>query len=339
MNPAAPEGCKRVNQLPRIAVIGCGIAGVAAARSLCDQGHQVVCFDKSRGVGGRMSLRRQDRFEFDHGAQYFTAKSEIFKGQIGSWIQAGVIAEWNGRFVTLENGGQSSRPPQRRYVGIPGMTALVKHLIAGLTVQLSTPIASIQRLADGWKLVGDDGSDLGRFDKIILSIPAVQARTLLRNELPLLNRIAEAEMQPCWAVMAGFDRPVAADFDGAFVHGSPLSWMARNNSKPGRSAAEAWVLHASPEWSMAHLEEEPSAISQMLMAEFDRLTGCSIKPVHLQAHRWRFAKATKWLEMGSSNSGAVIDRQLGIAICGDWCLGSRVEDAYLSGVAAAREIV
>ena len=42
----------------RIAVVGAGIAGAACAASLQQAGVQVTLFDKSRGVGGRMSTRR-----------------------------------------------------------------------------------------------------------------------------------------------------------------------------------------------------------------------------------------------------------------------------------------
>ena len=44
----------------RIAVIGAGMAGAVAARELHDAGHQVEVFDKSRGVGGRLSAKRYE---------------------------------------------------------------------------------------------------------------------------------------------------------------------------------------------------------------------------------------------------------------------------------------
>ena len=40
----------------RIAVIGAGLSGLVAARSL-QQDHDVTIFEKSRGVGGRMGTR------------------------------------------------------------------------------------------------------------------------------------------------------------------------------------------------------------------------------------------------------------------------------------------
>lgn len=42
-----------------IAIVGAGIAGLACARVLADAGHRVTVYEKSRGVGGRMSTRRE----------------------------------------------------------------------------------------------------------------------------------------------------------------------------------------------------------------------------------------------------------------------------------------
>ncbi len=57
----------------RIAVIGAGLSGLACATALQEAGHRVAIFEKSVGVGGRMSTRRVDTVlggtTFDHGAQ------------------------------------------------------------------------------------------------------------------------------------------------------------------------------------------------------------------------------------------------------------------------------
>ena len=63
----------------KIAIIGSGIAGLSAARELRQNGVDVYLYEKSRGVGGRMSTRYAGDWEFDHGAQYFTAQDEDLK--------------------------------------------------------------------------------------------------------------------------------------------------------------------------------------------------------------------------------------------------------------------
>ena len=103
----------------RVAVIGAGLAGLSAARTLRDQDHEVRVFDKGRGVGGRTSTRRSKSFAFDHGAQYFTAHDERFGRLVASWQEAGIVAPWPARITVLENGACRAGIPRTRYVGVP----------------------------------------------------------------------------------------------------------------------------------------------------------------------------------------------------------------------------
>jgi predicted NAD/FAD-dependent oxidoreductase len=317
----------------RTAVVGCGMAGLTAASQLVEAGHQVVCFDKAKGVGGRMSVRRQEGFEFDHGAQYFTARDARFVEQVRAWINSGVVAEWNARIVNLSIQGCSAREPQTRYVGVPGMHGPIKQLAEAIEVRTSTLVASAQLLSNQWQLTSDNGADLGRFDQLIVNLPPVQARALLHDQAELLAAMKNAVMEPCWAVMVGFDETVTTDFDAAFVSDSPLSWIARNSSKPQRSQKQAWVLHASPAWSTAHLEMDSEAVAQHLFDAFCTLTKTTLRPAYLSAHRWRYARAESPLD-----DGTLCDAKNNIAICGDWCAGGRIESAFLSGLAAVEAL-
>ncbi len=51
----------------RIAVVGAGLAGLGAARALAGAGREVVVFEKSRGLGGRLATRRVEGAVLDHG--------------------------------------------------------------------------------------------------------------------------------------------------------------------------------------------------------------------------------------------------------------------------------
>jgi renalase len=95
--------------LRRVAVVGAGMAGLACARALADAGIAVVCIDKSRGPSGRLATRRADGWQFDHGAQYFTARDPGFRAQVHEWLQAGVAARWAPRLVAFDH---ASGPPR-----------------------------------------------------------------------------------------------------------------------------------------------------------------------------------------------------------------------------------
>lgn len=323
------------NNTQQVAVIGAGIAGLVAARELQSHGFGVQVFDKGRGVGGRISVRRHQPFEFDHGAQYFTVRDERFAQQVRLWEQAAIVEPWIGRIAAWRDGlwqGSSSCP---RYIGVPGMNVLAQELASNLHVSSNTRVTGISRQQSRWTLQTEAGDHAGDFDTLIVSLPAEQAAALIAEQSDLSKSAANCPLAPCWAVMLGFEEPIGIPYDGVFVNDSPLAWVARNTSKSQRSSSEAWVLHASPTWSAAHLED---ASEQVIMALTDAFQQLSSEPIpiaiHAAAHRWRYALPLEPLDVG-----AFWDAGARLAMCGDWCCGSRVEGAYLSGLTAAELVL
>lgn len=324
------------NKSLNIAIIGAGMAGLAAGRTLTDHGLRVTLFDKARGPGGRMATRRHDPYAFDHGAQYFTARDERFQRYVNAWIDGGLVAPWLGRIGVAENGTcHAKEGTLQRYVGVPRMSVLTRHLATELNVQLKTRIATVSRSANGWQLVDTEGQDLGHFDVVLLTTPPAQTIPLLAAAPQLQDVTKQVQMKPCWALMASFAEALPLNFDGLFIQHPAVAWAARNNSKPGRPQTESWVIHASPQWSASHLELTKEAAAPKVLAAFFEATGLAPQtPTHMQAHRWRYALAEQPLD-----EGCLWDADLQIGVCGDWCNGSRIEGAFLSGMAAAGRVL
>ena len=93
---------KQASTQRRVAVIGAGMAGASASVALHNAGFAVTLFEKSRGASGRMSTRRNDEWQADHGAQYFTAKSPAFQAEVEAWRNKGWAAAWEGRIAKLD---------------------------------------------------------------------------------------------------------------------------------------------------------------------------------------------------------------------------------------------
>ena len=320
----------------RINVVGAGISGLIAARTLADHGHAVTVFEKGRGTGGRMSTRRSDGMAFDHGAQYFTARDEVFRQWVDRWMASGVVRPWKGRIRVLRDGQLSrERRPHRRYVGIPGMSALSARLADGLDLRLRSRVHAVRREAGTIALTDDQDRPLGSCDALIVTAPPEQSTAIVRHATPLADRSAAVRMNPCWAVLMAFDPPLTLPYDGLFIHGADIVWAARNSSKPGRPTADCWVVHAGAAWSKTHLELDADAITDRLMASFFKTVGLKkVAPLSASAHRWRYAQAATPL-----TAGCLWDHRARIGICGDWCFNSRIEGAFLSGAAMAGRIL
>ena len=317
----------------RIAIIGAGLSGMICAHRLQDLGANVTLFEKSRGAGGRMSTRRRDEATWDHGAQYFSARSEAFAALVNTWERAGVVARWQGRFASVVAGElRPEHPSAARFVGTPKMSSLGRHLSKGLTVHLQTRIASLTGARGAWSLRDVDDGRHGPFDLVLISAPGPQARALLPDTSELRERTETLSYAPCWAVMAEYEEPALAQWDGIKFDQGPLSWVARDSSKPGRPPGERWVLHASAAWTHAHLEDTKDAVIDALTGALSALGAAP--PTHAHAHRWRYA-----LSAPHPGSPAAFSPTEGLGLMGDGFIAPRVEAAWKSGMALSELVI
>ena len=304
----------------RVAIVGAGLSGLVCARALVAHGHEVVVFDKGRAPGGRATSRLQDGRVFDHGAQYFTARTEWLARQVSIWEHDGVVARWEPR------GRKNSEP---WWVGTPSMGALAAHLAQRLDVRLERSVTRVER---GLVVVGDR-EEREHVDDVVVALPAPQAAVLVGELFPIIRGVS---LDPCWAVMmvvTAETGPVGLDL----VEGEgPIAWAAREPSKPGRDSTahgDAWTLHMSRDWTVAHLDADPETVSEMATALFvAQHPGARV--LLARAHRWRYARAHK-----AAPVGCFFDEAQRVVVCGDWLDSPRVEGAITSGLAAANALV
>jgi predicted NAD/FAD-dependent oxidoreductase len=322
----------RANQ---VVVIGAGMCGLTAARELSDQGINVTVVEKARGPGGRMSTRRTLGARFDHGAQYFTVRNERFESQVDAWLEHGIAKRWDARIGSLER--STIKPTSSktcRYVGVPGMSAPCRSIAELLKdCRFDWKVKSLERRDGHWHISNFANESIAT-DVLLLTAPPDQSNQLLSGIATPLD-LEQFDMQPCWAAMVVFDRSPMPDWDGIFVNSGPLSWLARQGAKFGRPVVESWVLHASPEWSTRHVNKEPTWVCDRLIEAILQLPGAaSAQPIASIAHFWRFALAGN-----PSSAGALTDTKKRLVLAGDWCHGSRVEGAFLSGLAGAESVM
>jgi len=321
----------------RIAVVGAGIAGLACANRLVACGHEVKVYDKGRGVGGRAATRRirvgASDLRFDHGAQFLTARDPAFRSLVDRLVSAGAIAIYPNTVTSITTNERALLPDEPRFVGTPGMSGMAKALAEGLDIETSCQVTECIKEAEGWRLALSTGARTSHFDNVVIAVPAEQATALLLPISPSLAREAvAARTSPCWAAMLAFSPAIQASFAAARVRdSSPLAWVSRMSGN--HDDHSCWVLHTTTDWSIENIDRPAEWVAEELARAFSKLADIGVQPLHITAHRWRYAQVQ--VAVGTPFAW---DADLGIGVCGDWRLGPRIELAWQSGDALGSAI-
>lgn len=316
----------------KIAIIGAGISGLVLSRDLT-QTADIFIFEKSRGVGGRMSTRYDDPFYFDHGAQYFTARSRRFKKFLQPFIKSGCVAKWEPKVTTLTKGKRKYNRIwfEPHYVGVPHMNSLCRELVENQNVQFEK-VNKIIKSSNGWKLENGHGQNLGVFDWVVSTAPVQQTSELFPHTFSEYQQLKSIKMSGCWTLMIVLNQAPSFTWQAAIVKESPIGWISLNNSKPSRNPALPCILvHSTNSWAQENLTLEPSEAREILLDEFLKLTNISSSAIKkVTSHRWLYANVKD-----SGTKDYFIDTENRLAVCSDGCIEGRVEAAFQSATRLA----
>ena len=320
----------------KIAIIGAGISGLTAAIVLSEIA-DVTLYEKSRGAGGRICTRYSDPYNFDHGAQFFTARTPQFKQFLKPLIKAGVIDIWNARFIEVRNNTITNRrqwnDDHPHYVGVPTMSSIGEYLAKNLNIKLNSEV-SIRKSIMGWEIIDFDGKVAGHYDWVISTVPVEQSLKLLPDYFSHYEALKQKKMLGCYSLMLGFDEILDLDWDAAQFSGTDISWISVNSSKPGRPSDYSLLVHSTNDWAEKHLDDDTDAVKKYLCSQVAGIIGQNVYSAkHISLHRWRYANITK-----QNKSILFVDPESRLAACGDWCKKGRIEAAFRSGFDLAKEM-
>jgi renalase len=320
----------------KIAILGAGLAGLNLAK-LLQANADIVLFEKSDKLGGRMATHRCNGFEFDHGAQYFTAKDPLFKDWVARLMDANIVTSWPARFVEIEHRSMLSQRTWDdafpHYVGTPSMNAIAQHLADGLDVRFNQLITGIKPHRSKWLLETADGQ-FGEFDWVVSTLPAEQAQVILPDSYQQKNALQSVQMQPCFTLMLGFDNARHSAWDAAFISQSILSWVSVNSAKPNRASPYTLVAMSQNAWARDNFARPEAQIIAELLGELEGVMGEKLgDAAYIKLKKWKYANADKQkIEL------SFVDHAAKLACCGDWCISGRIESAFMSSSRVAETI-
>jgi predicted NAD/FAD-dependent oxidoreductase len=319
-------------QEKRIAIIGGGIAGLSCAWHLQQRNITATIFEQASHCGGRIITKQEQTMRFDMGAPFFTANHPYFRKFVDYWEKKGHLQQWKGQ-IYVDNRQAGLNLSKHPFVGLPSMASLVRLLNSEQQTVFRTPITRLEKVQGGWRLFSN-AKDCGFFDSVVLAVPSAISYALLGSAPDLQQHIKPClKFLPIWVIAAGFAQKLPTPYDALAVTQSSFTYAFRESSKPQRSKKEAWVLHAHLQWSQDNLgitEEQASA--KIIEAFLSHLKVSTLTATYSAAKLWKRAYVEKPL-------GKPCLYADGIGICGDWLLGRRIEDAFLSGAHMATELI
>jgi renalase len=343
-----------------VAIAGAGMSGLACAVALQEAGYRVVVVEKSNGVGGRVATRRLNHTWVDHGAPTFSRNLQD-EAQYGAFvtdlIQQDLIQPWpsdriyqasihQGQWY-LETHQVSS--PAIDYVAPAGMTAIAKSLTDNLDICRAQRVAAIQLDAEAsyWQIstesaaAGEQPMTL-RAKALVLAMPAPQAFTLcsplaeIGIPSSLLTALQDVTFDPCIAAIAGYPLAESLSWSELRSDEDPIIQRILCDSHKRLTPGELWLtLHSTSVFAAQYLDLDVIAAGQQMLEHLGQVyLPWMAQPSSLQVHCWRSAIASG----GYPGEPLSANFDLPFWICGDWCTGSTIQDAFEAGLDVAQRL-
>jgi predicted NAD/FAD-dependent oxidoreductase len=321
-------------------IVGAGLAGLTAARHLASAGVKTLVVDKGRGVGGRLATRRIGTATLDHGAQFFTVRDERFAAEVETWLADGVVDIWCHGF------GSSDGHP--RYRAVRGMNSIARHLADRLQTDLPQPPALTTRAEANAIIAGPHRwavtYEAGRREPdeaaaVITTAPIPQSLNLLQAGATATAHRAELEAieyNRVLAILTVLDRSPDLPDPGAIQQpDDPVFTFVADNQAKSISDEPAVTFHCSPSLSDELWHHDDGQVLARLHDQLRTyLDGATVDQV--QVKRWRYAGPRnphpERCLLAASKPGPLV-------LAGDGFAGTKVEGAFLSGLAAAEAVI
>ena len=324
--------------MKNIAIIGAGITGVTLA-NLLQKKYNLTVFEKSRGVGGRMATRRAEPYQFNHGAQYFKIENKEFKDFVQPLMVNKIIKPLKANQIKILNKKVIKRTKiynQQYFTADSKMNSVVKCLINNnFSIKLLCKIEKILKENDNWFIIDSDKVSYGPYDWLFITIPPNQAIEILYSNFKYLDIIKKIKMRSCYSLMLGFDEIKEFDFDTALFLDEDVQWLSISKKILEQKEYYNLLINSSYNFAEQNINGSKDKISNYLIKQVSDILQCELNNYkHKALHFWKYAMSEK-----NNNLGSLIDEDLKVIVCGDWCMNGKVEGGFLSAKNAANKLL
>ena len=307
-------------KIMKIAIIGCGIAGITLANKLKDK-FEVIIFEKSRGIGGRLSTRRNNSFSFNHGCPSFTANSPSFLKFVKKLIlKKSLIKLKDNKFSNDENS---------LYRGFPNMNSFLKVLSNDLVINFNNKVSKLNRKDNYWLVFNDNDNLVGKFDGVLISIPSFQASLIIPENVSFKNTIKSIKMTSCFTIMIGYwDKKNNLLEQEIILESNEIKKIVLQKALNKNFNHFSIVVYLTDDWTKNNFNHERQKLMDFFIEKTISILNLNRDQIiATDVQRWKYSQVSK-----NNSYNFFFDKKKFIGVCGDWCLNGSVEGAYNSAL-------
>ena len=292
----------------KIAIIGAGFSGCNLYDNLKLQFDDITIFEKSRGVGGRISTKYiEDKF-IDHGTPFLIPITNDLKDFCSDLVRNKVIKSKYDEFLPIN-----------------GMNKICKFLIDEKDLVINTKIISCLFENNKWNLIDENHKKYEGFDKLFLTIPAPQILQMdIILDENLKEQLKKVKYDSVFSLILYSNEELKLQ-ESKLYENVDVENIINNSKKYLYKDFSSYVIHSTKEFANCLNNKTKDEICEIFLNNFDEEIKLQIEKFNIIPHLWKYAFVKNSLDMPY-----FINKEKNLGICGDYFNFSNMEASLLS---------
>lgn len=292
----------------KIAIIGAGFSGCNLYNNLKEKYEDITIFEKSRGVGGRLSTKYiEDKF-IDHGTSSLIPITDDLKFFCLDLAKNNVLKAKYDEFIPKN-----------------GINSICKFLIDEKDLLVNTKIIKAQNSNNKWFLEDENHKVYENFDLLFITIPAPQILEM-QIELPtqFKEKISNIKYDSIFSLILYSNENIKLN-ENKIYENVDVSNIINNSKKYLYKDFTSYVIHSTKEFANCLNHKNKDEIYELFLENFEEELQDELKNFTTIAHFWKYANAKNSLDMPY-----FLNKEKNLGICGDYFNHNNIEAALSS---------
>ena len=280
----------------KIAIIGAGFSGCNLYNNLKEKYENITIFEKSRGVGGRLSTKYiEDKF-IDHGTSSLIPITDDLKFFCLDLAKSGVLKAKYDQFIPNN-----------------GINSICKFLIDEKDLLVNTKIIKAQNSNNKWFLEDEHHKIYEDFDLLFITIPAPQ---ILEMQIELQDdfkqKLSHIKYDSVFSLILYSNENLKLD-EKKIYENVDVSDIINNSKKYLYKDVSSYIIHSTKEFANCLNHKNKDEIYELFLENFEEELQDELKNFTTIAHFWKYANAKNSLDMPY-----FLNKEKNLGICGDY---------------------